>query len=400
VAGSSYRLPVVLVVDDDPGMRRLLRTGLELDGAEVREAASLAEARAAMVPEIRGVVLDRELPDGDGLELLIDLRDACPAAQVVVHSDLDDPLPDAALRRVDKGDVEALVDVLDLRASPAREGRIGAVDVLLDREEEVVAEWRALCRWDPVLPPDSEPRMAPAFVSIVIDAMDRPQPIGWGPDPDVERVAEQFAAVTGSIDVAIGQLVCLGEALHRTVSGHIPDGEMGETEQRIRMLIERAVGVAAHRTAVSLENEAAIDSLTGLRNRRSLGRDLDHELARCRRHGRQLTVVALDVDGLKHVNDTEGHHAGDTWLRSLAGALCDSLRAGDDAYRVGGDEFALLLPETDPGDAGALLARVAALGAPPHSWGAAGYPDDGDGGEALLRVADERLYERRRSREW
>jgi diguanylate cyclase (GGDEF)-like protein len=393
-------LPVVLVVDDDPGMRRLLRTGLELDGAEVREAASLAEARSAMAPDIRGVVLDRELPDGDGLELLIDLRDACPAAQVVVHSDLDEPLPDAGLRRVDKGDVEALVHLLDLRSPPAREDRIAAVDILLDHLEDVVTEWRDLCRWDPVLPPESEPRMATPIASIVIDAMARPQPIGWGLDPDVERVAEHFAAVTGSIDVAIGQLVCLGEALHRTVSGRIPDSEMGETEQRIRMLIDRAVGVAAHRTAVWLENEAAIDSLTGLRNRRSIGRDLDHELARSRRHGRRLTVVALDVDGLKHVNDTEGHQAGDNWLRSLAGALRDALRAGDDAYRVGGDEFALLLPETDPVDAAVLMARVTALGAPPNSWGAAGFPDDGDDADTLLRVADDRLYERRRTRSW
>ena len=88
------------------------------------------------------------------------------------------------------------------------------------------------------------------------------------------------------------------------------------------------------------------------------------------------------------------------WLRSVAGALRDALRAGDDAYRIGGDEFALLLPETDPDSAGVLMTRVAEAGSPPLSWGAAGFPGDGDDGEALLRLADDRLYASRRSRHW
>ena len=117
------------------------------------------EARRVMTPDVRGVILDRELPDGDGLDLLTDVGDACPAAQVVVHSDLDEPLPDARLQRVDKGDVGALVQVLDLRA-PVEEERLAGVDHLLDRIDEVVTEWRELCHWDPTLPPESEPHTA------------------------------------------------------------------------------------------------------------------------------------------------------------------------------------------------------------------------------------------------
>ena len=391
MVGLSEHLPVVLVVDDDPGMRRLVRTGLELDGAEVREAGSLAEARRVMTPDVRGVILDRELPDGDGLDLLTDVGDACPAAQVVVHSDLDEPLPDARLQRVDKGDVGALVQVLDLRA-PVEEERLAGVDLLLDRIDEVVTEWRELCHWHPTLPPESEPHTAIATVTAVIEAMARPQPIGWGPDPAVEQVMDAFAAAAGTIDVAIGQLVCLGEALHRTVRGRIPDGEVAETAQRIRMLVERAVGVAAHRTAVRLELEAAIDQLTGLRNRRSFDRDFERELARSRRHGRRLTVVLVDVDGLKQVNDLQGHHAGDEMLQAVAAAMRDALRAGDDAYRIGGDEFALVLPETDSRAVPPLMRRITESGPPPFSWGAAGFGIDGDQADVLLRTADRRLY--------
>src|SRR5205814_2349961 len=127
---------------------------------------------------------------------------------------------------------------------------------------------------------------------------------------------------------------------------------------------------------------------------RALIRDLQRELARAHRHRRRFSVLVADMDGLKRLNDTEGHAAGDVALRELAGRLREALRAGDAAYRIGGDEFAALLPEADEVDARSAVARVA-IGSPPFTWGTATYPDDGTDVDGLLDVADRRLYERR-----
>src|SRR5688572_9409835 len=93
--------PVVLVVDDDPGARRLVRLGLELEGATVVEAGSVAQVRGALSPDVSGIVLDRELPDGDGLELVPDAGSVCPSARIVVNSTLVDGREPADVVRVD-----------------------------------------------------------------------------------------------------------------------------------------------------------------------------------------------------------------------------------------------------------------------------------------------------------
>ncbi len=96
-----------------------------------------------------------------------------------------------------------------------------------------------------------------------------------------------------------------------------------------------------------LAEAALVDSLTGLRNHRAFEEDLARELQRQSRSGRVLSLVMLDVENLKTVNDTLGHQEGDERLKSLAHALRRAARASDAAYRLGGDEFALLLPETN-----------------------------------------------------
>src|SRR5438552_12221023 len=68
------------------------------------------------------------------------------------------------------------------------ESRLAIVTLLREEGEEIAAEWRELCRWDPMLPPESAPPIAPALISAVADALDHPQPLGWGPDPEMEKV--------------------------------------------------------------------------------------------------------------------------------------------------------------------------------------------------------------------
>ena len=107
-----------------------------------------------------------------------------------------------------------------------------------------------------------------------------------------------------------------------------------------------------------MQELAARDKLTGLYNRRLFEDLLHSEVARSLRHGEPLALLAVDLDGLKRINDRGGHPAGDEALRALARALAGSIRAGDFACRLGGDEFAVILPRSLPEDAVKVAERA------------------------------------------
>ena len=155
-----------------------------------------------------------------------------------------------------------------------------------------------------------------------------------------------------------------------------------------------------------LQINAATDPLTGLYNRRLFEEFLQRELNRARRYNHQLALVLLDLHRFKEVNDKFGHPRGDEVLRAAAATLRNSLRTSDSAFRIGGDEFALLLPQTDAAQATSLSRRVEAVFEETISplnlgivvgmdLGVAVYAQDGETVEVLIRVADERLYRRK-----
>jgi len=104
--------------------------------------------------------------------------------------------------------------------------------------------------------------------------------------------------------------------------------------------------------------DAETDALTGLLNRRGWDLMLAREQARCIRYGCPCTLLVLDMDGLKSINDADGHHAGDELLLAMAQVLGETVRQPDIVARVGGDEFAVLLTETDADQAGGFLQRL------------------------------------------
>jgi diguanylate cyclase (GGDEF)-like protein len=164
----------------------------------------------------------------------------------------------------------------------------------------------------------------------------------------------------------------------------------------VRMLSERV-----ERLVAALRLAAATDPLTGLLNRRAFGERIGRELARTRRTGEPLALLVADVDGFKAVNDGGGHAAGDAALVAIASALREELRAVDSLARIGGDEFAVLLPATDAAGAEEAATRLAAAIAgrslPALSIGSAAHGDGGRTADDLLRAADLALYAAKRA---
>ncbi|MDP2825352.1 MAG: diguanylate cyclase [Sulfuritalea sp.] len=158
-----------------------------------------------------------------------------------------------------------------------------------------------------------------------------------------------------------------------------------------------------------LREQANRDSLTGLFNRRYLEGTLERELARCRREGAPLSMLMLDIDHFKRVNDTHGHQAGDEVLRVFSQLLLEHARAEDIVCRYGGEEFLLILPKM-PLDiarerAAQLLlifqAQTVSFGdlriRTTVSIGIAATPDHGDAADDLIRCADDALYQAKRA---
>jgi diguanylate cyclase (GGDEF)-like protein len=153
------------------------------------------------------------------------------------------------------------------------------------------------------------------------------------------------------------------------------------------------------------------DPLTRLLNRRAFVARLDGEVARATRYGRSVGLVIADLDHFKDCNDQFGHTAGDEALVGFSGVLGRALRRPDAAFRIGGDEFALLLAETTDDDAQvvvdrihSMLAELGTSGTPAlagltASFGFASCPADADDAQTLFRLADEALYEAKRAGE-
>jgi diguanylate cyclase (GGDEF)-like protein len=147
-----------------------------------------------------------------------------------------------------------------------------------------------------------------------------------------------------------------------------------------------------------LRYDAWHDPITGMFNRLSFDRLLEMAISRSNRYGWSFTLVLLDLDHFKEINDREGHPAGDASLRELGERFRGALRFGDNAARIGGDEFAMILPNTGADQVPALLDRVRSAPGferecPSFSFGVAECPQEANDLDTLIKLADKRLYE-------
>jgi diguanylate cyclase (GGDEF)-like protein len=177
-----------------------------------------------------------------------------------------------------------------------------------------------------------------------------------------------------------------------------------DNEDEIRVLMAALGGAISGELAsneMRLRELSAIDDLTGAMSRRAVMDALDSEIARAVRHGRQLSIVYLDVDLLKQVNDQSGHPAGDRLLAEVASVVRKACRASDLLGRIGGDEFLLVLPDTPVDGAETVaerLARRAADAGGSVSVGTAGSPRDRLDRDTLIEAADSALRQAKRGR--
>jgi diguanylate cyclase (GGDEF)-like protein len=226
-----------------------------------------------------------------------------------------------------------------------------------------------------------------------------------------EREALGFAPREIVTELLVLRRVLLGFVSKR--ASELTGEEVLEAERRLNdsldVLVAECVVAYFDRATAELADLARRDPLTGLLNHTTFGTAVDDELFRARRYERGLTLVYVDVDDFKRINDTLGHLEGDRVLQRVSSILTESLRASDLAGRLGGDEFAVCLIESDVETGGRFLARFHDLideevvsGRLPEGFsvsaGLASYPHDAVAADALLRLADERLYEAKREK--
>jgi diguanylate cyclase (GGDEF)-like protein len=176
------------------------------------------------------------------------------------------------------------------------------------------------------------------------------------------------------------------------------------------------ISIIAGQAATALENArlysevaalARLDSLTGILNRRTLLEILIEELDRCRRYDLRLSVLMVDLDNFKKINDAYGHVAGDAMLQKITSCVQALTRSVDTVGRYGGDEIVVILPETGPVEAFSVAERICqavrelqageTLLTVTTSIGIAGYPQHGDSAEQLLVAADQAMYQAKQS---
>jgi diguanylate cyclase (GGDEF)-like protein len=209
-----------------------------------------------------------------------------------------------------------------------------------------------------------------------------------------ERIFEVRVSDVGEDGRRIGRLVQLRDVTAQHHAQARIAGTLAERDAQLKQVAE---------LEAELREQAMRDPLTGLYNRRALVQRFEQELQHQRLTGQSLTLVLIDIDHFKRINDSFGHATGDAVLRALATTMLDGVRTSDAVFRIGGEEFALLLANADALQATlrvqGLRQRMQKLALPladesvTFSAGIASCRPHGDTLDSLLRRADEALYE-------
>ena len=207
---------------------------------------------------------------------------------------------------------------------------------------------------------------------------------------------DQLYAFDPTLSPTTGDVHHLRLVLREVITDRAAPEDAARLQHRAAIVVDDLVGALTQRRLDALEQTARVDALTSLGNRRAGEEALQRAIAHARRRERPLAVAMLDLDGLKKINDTEGHLAGDDALRALGASLAEGMRTEDAAYRFGGDEFVVVAPETGAEELRIVLERIR-RSSPSFSIGVAELGPGVEDSAALLAAADGDLYRGRRS---
>ena len=364
---ASKRL-TVMIVEDDPADAKLVMLALAPFSARAKLAPfrtlgdALAWLNAGNVCDV--ALLDLSLPDSFGFETIRRLRQAAPSVAVIVLTGLDDE--DFAMRAMEAGTQDYLVKGFTDGALIWRSIQYAVARTRLEEELRLAKQ-----RFQSIIDLAQDAIIAfddDKVISLFNPAAERMfgydgdeivgQPLslllpGGADDLSLEPltvntagnekpalpeiVAQRRGGDRFPAETALSRIDCAGGRLYTLVLRDISERKAAEEE---------------------LRRLATTDSLTGVANRREFMACAEHELARVRRYGRPLALLMLDVDHFKSINDAFGHAAGDAVLRALAAATRDCLRECDIIGRLGGEEFAVALPETHLAEAVEVAERL------------------------------------------
>jgi diguanylate cyclase (GGDEF)-like protein len=240
--------------------------------------------------------------------------------------------------------------------------------------------------------------------------------IGWVAEHDVVRLIPDVTANSSSLENSFlrsgTMLAAPLSAEGKAVAVLVVENEITDALSIEDVHLAEAIGpYIATVIEVALLHEQAKsaafhDYLTGVYNHRYLYERIEQEIARSQRQGHPFSISIIDVDGLKTINDRYGHLVGDEVLKRIGQILKENLRTPDAVARYGGDEFAIIMPETDDTEAKKVIARLMLLldistvqhedlsfPMPSRSWGAATFPNDGKSPTELFAIADVHLYQ-------
>jgi two-component system, cell cycle response regulator len=437
----------VLVVDDILSNVKLLEAKLTSEYFEVVTAYSGAEALAKMdesEPDI--VLLDVMMPGMDGFEVCRRIKANPKTAHVpvVMVTALDQPTDRVA--GLEAGADDFLTKPVDDAALFARVRSLVRLKMMTDELRMRETTGQSMGLLDP-----ASTLIEAGIAGRILIIEDRPESVAWfgaalQPANEVSAVdtfEEALVRVRGGdydlIVVSLGmrgfdglrlcsQLRSLPEGRNVPILVVVSDGdrrkltqalEMGvndyltrpvdknELVARVRTQLRKKLYADRLRHNVQLSLEMAItDQLTGLHNRRYMGRHLDNLLLQAGKSGKALAFVIMDIDFFKMVNDTHGHDIGDEVLREFARRISANVRGIDLACRYGGEEFVVVMPDTDIAYAYAVAERlrksiettpIVISRAPGKlsitiSIGIAESESENDSAEALLYRADQALY--------
>jgi len=389
--------PLVLVADDDPDIRGLVAGHLERRGYSVvaardgEEALGLARER---VPQV--AVLDVGMPGLDGLDVAAGLLEVASRDEIGVIFLTARVQDEDVARGYDAGARAYIKKPFSLRElTEAVERVLGerALRLRADANRALAREQAALARLATAVAGGGEPEAVCALVAREVAAL-----LGASEVAVVRGSGRPPSPWVLSAPVWVGERIW-GALVVRPMPGVPVDAEAAGGLRRFADLVGLCLSSAQRHD--ELVTRATIDHLTGLPNARAFHERLEAEIRRARREGAPLSLVLMDVDHFKRVNDGHGHEAGDLVLAEVARRLAAIARTGEMVARVGGEEFAWILPGADGRGAFAAADRgraaveavpVAPAGRITVSAGVCELGTGTDTAAALFRGADGALY--------